>query len=168
MAPESIELREIHISRVLLVGDRAYKRKKPVRLPFLDYGSLERRHDFCREEVRLNRRLAPDVYRGVRALVRTAGGLRMAPEGAPDPVDHVVEMRRYDEHNTLARRLAAGTAVETEVSAVGRRLAAFHASAARPEESRTRGRPRRPPRHRVRRRSRRRGTATRRVGAAGR
>jgi len=127
MAPEPIELRETHISRVLLVGDRAYKRKKPVRLPFLDYGSLERRHRFCREEVRLNRRLAPGVYRGVRALVRTPGGLRIAPEGVPEAVDYVVEMRRYDEHSTLARRLAASTAGETEVSAVGRRLAAFHA-----------------------------------------
>jgi uncharacterized protein len=133
MAPAPVELRETHISRVLLIGDRAYKLKKPVRLPFLDYGSLERRHELCREEVRLNRRLAPDVYRGVRALVRTPRGLRVMPEGAADAVEYVVEMRRYDESSTLARRLAAGTAGEAEVRAVGRRLAAFHARAARPE-----------------------------------
>ena len=59
------ELRETHISWVLLAGDRAYKFKKPLRLPFLDYGTLERRRALCHEEVRLNRRLAPAVYLGV-------------------------------------------------------------------------------------------------------
>jgi uncharacterized protein len=128
------ELRETHISRVLLKGDRAYKIKKPVTLPFLDYGTLERRHRFCRDEVRLNRRLAPDVYRGVRALVPAPEGLRVADEAAPGAVEYVVEMRRYDEDATLARRLDAGAAGEREVRAVGERLAAFHAAAARPAE----------------------------------
>lgn len=133
MASEPVELRETHISRVLLTETRAYKLKKQVRLPFLDYSSLERRHEFCREEVRLNRRLAPDVYRGVRALVRTPRGVRMVPDGAADALEYVVEMRRYDENSTLSRRLAAGTAGEAEVRAVGHRLAAFHARAARPK-----------------------------------
>lgn len=133
MASEPVELRETHISRVLLAGDRAYKLKKPVRLPFLDYGTLERRHEFCREEVRLNRRLAPDVYRGVRAIVRTAEGACLAPEDAPDAVEYVVEMRRYDERCTLAQRLEEGLAGEAEVRAVGRRLAQFHAEAACPD-----------------------------------
>jgi aminoglycoside phosphotransferase family enzyme/predicted kinase len=128
------ELRETHISRVLLRDDRAYKLKKPLRLPFLDYGTLERRHELCREEVRLNRRLAPDVYRGVRALVPGHNGLRLADEGTPGAVEYVVEMRRYDESATLARRLDAGVAGEVEVRAVGRRLAAFHAGAELPAD----------------------------------
>ena len=134
MARDPVELRETHISWVLLQGDRAYKLKKPVRLPFLDYGSLERRHHLCREEVRLNRRLAPEVYLGVRALVRADGGVRLAPEDAPGAVEYAVEMRRYDEDATLARRLDAGTAGADEVAAVGRRIAAFHAGAARPAD----------------------------------
>ena len=128
------ELRETHISRVLLRGDRAYKLKKPLRLPFLDYGSLERRHELCREEVRLNRRLAPDVYRGVRALVPGPHGLELRDEATAGAVEYVVEMRRYDECSTLARRLDAGVAGETEVRAVGRRLAAFHAGAELPAD----------------------------------
>jgi aminoglycoside phosphotransferase family enzyme/predicted kinase len=127
----AVEVRETHISWVVLEGDRAYKIKKPVRLPFLDYGSLERRHELCLEEVRLNRRLAPDVYLGVCALVPGAGGLRPAPADAPGAVEYAVVMRRYDERRTLAR----GAVGEAEIRAVGRRLAAFHATADRPAEA---------------------------------
>lgn len=131
----SAELRETHISWVLLAGEAAYKLKKPVRFAFVDYGTLERRRALCHEEVRLNRRLAPDVYRGVRAAVPTAGGaFGFADEQDPTAVEYAVEMRRYDEDATLLRRLAAGTAGEAEVSAVGRRLAQFHAAAAVPRE----------------------------------
>ena len=60
--PDRVDVRETHISWVFLAGDRAYKLKKPLVLPFLDYGTPERRREMCREEVRLNRRLAPDLY----------------------------------------------------------------------------------------------------------
>lgn len=132
MCLEPVEERETHISRVWLTHDRAYKLKKPVRFPFVDYSTLERRLRFCREEVRLNRRLAPDMYLGVRALVPTASGVGLAPENTDGAVDYVVEMRRYDERCTLAQRLATGSAGEAEVRAVGQRLAEFHATAARP------------------------------------
>jgi aminoglycoside phosphotransferase family enzyme/predicted kinase len=131
----SAELRETHISWVVLEGDRAYKIKKPVVLPFLDYGSIERRHELCREEVRLNRRLAPEVYLGVGTLVPDSGGVRPAPEDAPGAVEYVVVMRRYDERRTLARELDARSAGEGDVRAVGARLAAFHAAAARPRDA---------------------------------
>src|SRR5689334_24854925 len=134
MSLRPVEERETHISHVWLTADRAYKLKKPVRLPFVDYSTLERRHAFCREEVRLNRRLAPDVYLGVCALVRTPGGLRPAPEASEEAVDYVVVMRRYDERATLAQRLATGSAGEADVRAVGRRLAEFHANARRPSQ----------------------------------
>ena len=81
--PASVEVRETHISCVLLARDRAFKFKKPLRLPFVDYGTLDRRHAFCREEVRLNSRLAPDVYRGVRAVVPSADGVGLAAEENP-------------------------------------------------------------------------------------
>ena len=89
-----------------------------------------------REEVRLNRRLAPDVYLGVRAIIRdrtAASG--SAAEDAPGAVEYAVEMRRYDEDATLARRLAAGTAGEARgARRSGGRLAAFHAGAVRPAD----------------------------------
>lgn len=128
--PAGVELRETHISWVLLAGDLAFKLKKPLRLPFLDYGTLDRRHRLCREEVRLNSRLAPDVYRGVRAVVPAADGVRIAAEDDPAAIEYAVEMRRYADESTLDRRLAAGAAAEREVRAVARRLARFHADAA--------------------------------------
>jgi uncharacterized protein len=132
--PVSVELRETHISWVLLAGELAFKLKKPLRLPFLDYGTLDRRHQLCREEVRLNSRLAPDVYHGVRAIVRTADGVRVAGEDDPAAIEYAVEMRRYPDEWTLDRRLAAGGAGEPEVRDVARRLARFHAAAAIPPE----------------------------------
>src|SRR5919106_6232678 len=68
--PDSIELKQTHISYVLLAGDYVYKVKKPVRFTFLDYSTLEKRRHFCREEIRLNRRLAPAVYLDVLAIVQ--------------------------------------------------------------------------------------------------
>ena len=79
--PPTVELRETHISWVFLAGDKAYKVKKPVQYPFLDYGTLERRRAFCHAEVALNRRFARDIYVGVVARVPTGtNGLRVAPE----------------------------------------------------------------------------------------
>ena len=132
--PASVELRETHISWVLLAGELAFKLKKPLHLPFLDYGTLERRHELCREEVRLNSRLAPDVYRGVRAIVPAGDGLRIAGDDDPAAIEYAVEMRRYADESTLDRRLAAGAAGEPEVRDVARRLARFHADAAIPPE----------------------------------
>jgi aminoglycoside phosphotransferase family enzyme len=85
------------------VGDRAYKLKKPVVLPFLDYGTPERRHTMCNEEVRLNRRLASGLYLGVRYVAAAAEGMRLAPQDDPRALDYLVEMGRYDERSTSPR-----------------------------------------------------------------
>jgi uncharacterized protein len=124
--PDRVEVRETHISWVFLVGDRAYKLKKPLVLPFLDYGTPKRRRTMCREEVRLNRRLASDVYLGVRAVAASDDGLQLAAEDDPRAVDYVVEMRRYDEGCTLAAKLGRGELRRDEVVALGRLLASFH------------------------------------------
>ena len=126
-----VEVRETHISWVFLAGDRAYKLKKPVTLAFVDYGTPERRRAMCEEEVRLNRRLAPDVYLGVRSVVPRGGAYALGPPGAHGAVDHVVEMRRFDESQTLAARLAAGSVSEGDVDSVARAIAAFHRGAER-------------------------------------
>lgn len=127
----TVELRETHVSWVFLVGDRAYKLKKPLKLPFLDSSTVARRHTLCREEVRLNRRLAPDLYIEVHAIVAVGDGFRLAPEEEPGAVDYVVEMHRYDERATLAARLADGRIRRSDIAALGRLLAGFHAGAPR-------------------------------------
>jgi aminoglycoside phosphotransferase family enzyme/predicted kinase len=124
----TVELRETHISWVFLVGDRAYKLKKPLVLPFVDYGTPARRRALCREEVRLNRRLAPDAYLGVRAVVEGRDGLELRDQRHKGAVDYVVEMRRYDEQHTLAARLARGELRRQDLEAVAHRIQAFHAS----------------------------------------
>jgi aminoglycoside phosphotransferase family enzyme/predicted kinase len=128
-APPSVEVRETHASIVFLAGDRAYKVKKPVRFEFLDYSILPRRRKLCTEEVRLNRRLAPGLYRGVRSIVRTADGFALGPEDASGAVEYAVEMRRFDERRTLASRLARHHVDREQIGQIAARLAAFHAEA---------------------------------------
>ena len=79
----AVQVHETHASWVFVAGERAYKIKKPVRLAFLDYGTLARRRAACREEVAVNRELAPGIYLGVRAIIHGPGGFRFAPEDGP-------------------------------------------------------------------------------------
>ncbi|HEX2777998.1 MAG TPA: hypothetical protein VHM30_00765, partial [Gemmatimonadaceae bacterium] len=125
------EVVETHSSWVFLTDDRAFKLKKAIVLPFLDYGTAGRRRAMCEEEVRLNRRLAPGIYLGVRSVIRTLDGYTLAAPDDPRALDYVVEMRRFHEADTLAAKLAAGTAKPAEIRAIGERLAEFHAGAAR-------------------------------------
>ena len=97
--PAGVEPRETHMSWVFLAGDRVYKLKKPVRFPYLDFSTLARREAACRAELRLNRRLAPDVYLDVVPLTGSAGGLSLG--GAGEPADWLVLMRRLDERSML-------------------------------------------------------------------
>lgn len=123
-----VEICETHISYVFLTGRRAYKLKKAVVLPFLDYGTPERRRRLCEEEVRLNRRLAPGIYHGVVGLVRDGDGFRLGDADDPAAVEHLVEMTRFTPDCTLAARVASGEVGSADIEAVARRLAGFHAS----------------------------------------
>src|SRR5690242_13229210 len=80
-AVDAVEVRQTHISAVFLAGPFVYKVKKPVAMGFLDFSTLARRRHFCDEEVRLNRRLAPDVYLGVVPVCATPQGVRVEGEG---------------------------------------------------------------------------------------
>ena len=133
---------ETHMSWVFLCGARVLKLKKPVRYDFLDFSTVAARQLNCREEVRLNRRLAPDVYLGVAPLARGAGGqLRLGPldpmdgSGAdaaaavPNALDWLVVMRRLPAARMLDRALAEGTASAEDIDRLARRLAAFYRSA---------------------------------------
>lgn len=125
---DAVEVHHTHISVVFLAGSFAYKIKKPVRLPFLDFSTLDKRLHYCREEVRLNRRLAPAVYLDVVPIARTATGVLV--EGQGDVVDWAVKMTRLPQEASLEQRLARGQVDEGTVAELGRRLAFFHASAA--------------------------------------
>jgi len=121
-----VVVRQTHASWVFLAGDRAFKLKKPIALGFLDYTTPARRHCACLEEVRINQELAPGVYLGVRAVVRTEAGFALAHERAPDAVDYVVEMQRFREADTLAGLIASDRLTAAHLDAVAGRLAAFH------------------------------------------
>jgi len=115
---------ETHAAVVFLVGDRAYKLKKPVDLEFLDFTSRETRLAVCRDEVALNRRLAPDVYLGVADVT--------GPDG--QVCDHLVVMRRMPAERRLTSLVRAGVPVHDQVRRVARLLAAFHSTARRGPE----------------------------------
>lgn len=127
--PATVERRETHTSTVYLAGDLVYKIKKPVRFEFLDYSTLALRRQMCQEEVRLNRRLASDVYLGVRAIANVDGALALAAADAPRAVEYAVEMRRFDEAGTLAARLASDGVGAEQIRAIAGRIADFHTSA---------------------------------------
>jgi len=116
---------ETHISWVLLTGDYAYKIKKPVEMGFLDFSSLESRRHFCREELRLNRRLADWVYLDVVPLTEESGG-RLRIGGAGRVVDWLVKMRRLPEDRMLDRLIRRGRVTDEQLARVARRLAAFY------------------------------------------
>lgn len=125
---DDLRLCETHASWVVLVGQYAYKVKKPVNLGFLDFSSLERRVAVCADEVRLNRRLCPEVYLGVVSLVEREGAYSVGGPGRL--VEPAVWMRRLPEAGMLPNLLATGAADARIVGRIARRLARFHATAA--------------------------------------
>lgn len=112
---------ETHIGIVFLVGDLAYKMKKPVDLGFLDFSTREAREAVCHREVGLNRRLAPDVYLGVADV--------SGPDGAP--CDHLVVMRRMPDDRRLTALVRRREPLDNAVREIARDLAGFHATADR-------------------------------------
>lgn len=130
--PRAVELRQTHISWAFLAGEFVYKIKKPVRFSFIDASTLARRHRLCLDEVRLNRRLAPDVYLGLAPIVWRDGKLVLAEaDGKGGAVEeYAVKMRRLADDGMLDRMLAAGNVSVAQIRAIAVRVAAFHAAAA--------------------------------------
>jgi uncharacterized protein len=128
-AAEHVVVHQTHLSVVFLAGAFAYKIKKPVNLGFADFTTLEKRRHFCEEEVRLNRRLAPSVYRSVVPIVGGNGGVKM--EGDGTALEWAVKMERLPEEASLFWRVQHGEIGVDFMTALARKLAAFHAHAAR-------------------------------------
>jgi len=124
--PASIRTLETHISWVFLTTRFAYKLKKPVRFEFLDFSTPELRHRACLEEVRLNRRLAPDVYLDVLPITSGSGDA-LALAGAGEPVDWVVKMRRLPASQALDKLLRRDALTADQVQALAQHLVDFYA-----------------------------------------
>lgn len=116
---------ETHFAWVFLIGERAWKLRKPVRRDPMDYGTLEARRQGSLEELRLNRRLAPDVYLRVVPLNRDAAG-GLAPDGPGDPVDWLVCMRRLHRRRQFDAVLARGPLPDGDLRGLARLLARFY------------------------------------------
>jgi hypothetical protein len=119
-----VSIIETHISAVLLAGERAYKLKKPVDLGFVDFTTLRRRRHFCREELRLNRRLAPDLYLSVLPITGSASAPRLGGSGRA--IDYAVEMRRFPREASFDCLLAGGQLEGAHIDALAECIAAFH------------------------------------------
>ena len=126
----AVETIETHMSWVFVVGEHVVKLKKPVRYPFLDFSTPAAREACCREEVRLNSRLAPGVYRGVMALQSRVGRLEVVPEAEADAhattIDWLVWMHRLPRERMLDRAIAAGRVTTQDIDALAAVLIAFY------------------------------------------
>lgn len=123
-----VELVQTHISWVLLAGDYAYKIKKPLKLPFLDFSTLERRRVCCDDELRLNRRVAADIYLDVVGVFHTPDDPRWHGTGVP--IEYAVRMRRFDESGRLDHMCRRGALRADHLSGLAVSLVRFHAAAA--------------------------------------
>jgi uncharacterized protein len=125
-----VEVVETHVSVVFLVDERAYKLKKPVRLPYLDYRGVESRHRDCVAEVELNQPLAPGVYLGVVPVVREPSGrFHLDGRGGPgEVVDWLVVMRRLHRADLLDQVLGRRTPDPAELDGLLDHLAGFYAT----------------------------------------
>lgn len=138
----SISIIQTHASAVLLTPERVYKLKKPLDFGFFDYSTPALRRHFCGQEVRLNRRLAPQVYLGVAPVLEFSDGqVRFGPTYSPDDVpmpgsildgayvvDYAVVMVRLPDEAMLESRVRYDTACPALLAEIARYVAAFHAS----------------------------------------
>jgi aminoglycoside phosphotransferase family enzyme/predicted kinase len=125
--PETITLSQTHISYLLFTPEFVYKIKKPVDFGFLDFTTLEKRRHFCFEEVRLNRRLAPDVYLGVVEITSRDGRVYM--EGTGETIEYAVKMRRLRPETILEEMLKIDTVTEETIEGIAETIADFHKGA---------------------------------------
>ena len=126
----NVELIETHASWVLLAGEYAYKIKKTVVLPFLDYGTLVKRKDCCEAELRLNRRFTPELYLGLVEITGSPQQPRLGELGVitGDAIEYAVKMQRFDEAARLDRVCSRGELTTGHITQLVEAVAQFHAS----------------------------------------
>ena len=121
----AVERIDTHSAIVFLAGERAYKLKRAVQFDYLDFSTVERRRAMCDAEVRLNRRTAPDIYRGVVPITREPGEA-LALGGSGPPIDWVVEMNRFPQEALFDRLAAAGRLDLELMPSLAAAIAEFH------------------------------------------
>ncbi|MCK4742209.1 MAG: AAA family ATPase [Sulfuriflexus sp.] len=136
---EKCELIETHISWVILTGPNAYKIKKPLNLGFLDFSTLEKRHFCCDEEVRLNTRLAAEIYLEVVPITGSAEHPCLAGKGPV--IEYAVKMLEFPQQAQLDRRLYAGQLRATHIDSIAKMIADFHQGIAVADDSMVYGSP---------------------------
>ena len=138
-AVHGVQLVETHISWVFLTGELAYKLKKPVQFPFVDLRSVERRAFFCAEELRLNRRFAPELY--LRICSVTLDAEHACIDGQGEVIDHAVCMHQFRAADELGALLANGELAPAALAAFGCELARLHQGLPRADGREPWGRP---------------------------
>jgi aminoglycoside phosphotransferase family enzyme/predicted kinase len=124
----AVERIDTHAASVFLAGDRALKIKRAVKFPFLDYSTLEKRRAACLAELTVNQPFAPEIYHRVLPITRDPQG-KLALGGNGNPVEWAVEMRRFDETQTLDHLAGAGRIDAALADALGRAVATAHKQA---------------------------------------
>lgn len=137
--PDRVELEETHISWVFLTREFAWKIKKPVCFDFLDFSTLPQRKHFCDQELRLNRRTAPELYLTVVPICGTPA----APEidGSGSPIEFAVKMRRFEAEGLLSRMAAEQRVTPELIDALAEQVADLHRSIAQASPDSDYGRP---------------------------
>lgn len=118
---------DTHAASVFLAGERAFKVKRAVKFPFLDFSTLDRRKAALEAEIEANRPFAPQLYLGLSAITRRGGALALGGDG--EVVEWALIMRRFDEEKTLDRLADAGLIDAALAEALARAVAAAHARA---------------------------------------
>jgi aminoglycoside phosphotransferase family enzyme len=125
---EHAEVIETHISWLLLTPDKVYKMKKDVLFSFLDFSTLASRKFYCEHELKLNQRLAPDLYEDVVAINASEGGLEFGAYRV-DSIDYAIRMRRVAPEWEMTRMLKEGRVLPEHMDQLADQLAAFHQGA---------------------------------------
>jgi len=125
--PKKVEFIETHISLLFLTGSYVYKVKKPVDFGFLDFSTLEKRKYFCEQEVKLNRRLSPDIYLGVVGVTRDRNSFSF--DGTGEVEEYAVKMKQIPEELLMDKLLERGQVNPEMIRAVSEKLVRFYSEA---------------------------------------
>jgi aminoglycoside phosphotransferase family enzyme len=131
---EHVSLVQTHISLVFVADDFVYKVKKPVNFGFLDFTTLEKRRHYCFQEVRLNQRLAEDVYVGVLPIIQDGRQYRVGEGEGGEVVDYAVKMKKIPQDTLMKSLFSRGELREEHLKEIAHVLAGFHLSAERSSE----------------------------------
>ena len=130
--PPRVELRQTHMSHAFLAGEYVYKVKKALRFDFADCSTLAARYQLCCEEIRLNRRLAPETYLGVVSIIRDGRRFQISDEVATfdlGATEYAVKMRRLPEDRMFDQLVRIGEANASHIDKIAKKLADFHRGA---------------------------------------